>query len=541
MGTLAASTEATEGPMTARRTDTHRIQEMIRLHRLGESSRSIARQLRMSRDAIRAYRRALSAGGILDGPAEVLPELDLVRRTLAEQQPSRPPPQQVSSVEAWGELIGEMYGRGAGPTAIFDRLRLEHPDFPGSLSAVKRLCARIREERGIDAADVAIPVETKPGEVAQVDFTYSGKLYDPEQGVLRKSWIFLMTLGHSRHMYCQLVFDQKVATWVRLHVAAFESFGGVPRVIVPDNLKAAVVRAAFGVDDEPVIHRTYRELARHYGFRVDPTPPRSPEKKGKVESNAKYVKRNFLAPRQPEDIVRARTDLQLWVREIAGRRVHGTTRRQPIAVFEAEERAALLALPGSRYEIVIWKRAQLHRDCHVQIDGGFYSAPWMLIGEHLWARCTKASVTLYREDERLWVHPRVSRGQRSTVETHLPDGRRDLRHRSAAHWIELAKSIGPETLLLVEEVFASDDVLLKLRSVQAIVDHLSKFPPERAEAAAKRARHFESRSYVAVRNILRQGLDLVPLEQESRRWSKGSRFARPPHIQKKEITHGNRR
>ena len=530
--------------MTARRTDTHRIQELIRLHRLGESSRSIARQLRMSRDAIRAYRRALGSAGLLDGPAQVVPDLELVSQSLAAQLPSRPPPQQVSSVDAWSELIGEMYGRRAGPTAIFDRLRLEHPDFPGSLSAVKRLCARIRRQRGISPEEVAIPVETEPGAVAQVDFTYVGKLYDPEQAVLRKSWLFLMSLGHSRHMHCQIVFDQKVETWVRLHVEAFEHFGGVPRVIVPDNLKAAVVRAAFAVDDEAVIQRTYRELARHYGFQVDPTPPRSPEKKGKVESNAKYVKRNFLAPRELEDIVRARVELQIWLREIAGQRIHGTTGRRPLEVFEAEERAALLPLPSSRYEIVLWKRAQLHRDCHVQIDGGFYSAPWRMVGTDLWARCTKQSVTLYNGDERLWVHSRVPRGRRSTIESHLPEGRRDLRHRSSAHWLERAKAIGPETLLLVEEVFASDDVLSKLRAVQAIVTHLASFPSERAEAAAKRARHFGSRSYVALRNILRAGLDLEPLVQESRRWSKNSRFARHPHYFKEasqETLYGNSR
>lgn len=177
---------------------------------------------------------------------------------------------------------------------------------------------------------------------------------------------------------------------------------------------------------------------------------------------------------------------------------------------------------------MLWKRAQLHRDCHVQIDGSFYSAPWKLIGEQLWARCTRPEVTLYRQEERLWAHARVPRGKRSTIEAHLPEERRDLRHRSSAHWLERAKAIGPETLLLVEEVFASDDVLSRLRPVQAIVSHLSNFPSERAEAAAKRARHFDSRSYVAIRNILRQGLDREPLVQESRRWSKGSRFARPP-------------
>jgi len=518
----------------------HRLQDLIRLHREGEGSRVIARQLRMGRDTIRHYLRALAAAGLLDGEPEELPELEVLRRALAEQLPPRPPARQVSTLEGWREVIEAMHRRGAGPRAIFDRLRLEHPDFPGSLSALKRLCARFSRERGVAPEEVAIPVETEPGALAQVDFTFVGKLYDPDQGVLRKCWLFLMTLGHSRHMHCQLVFDQKVTTWVRLHVEAFEHFGGVPRVIVPDNLKAAVIRAAFAADDDPAIQRTYRELARHYGFRIDPAPPRSPEKKGKVESNAKYVKRNFFLPRELADVVVARTELQRWVREIAGTRVHGTTGRRPLEVFEAEERVALLPLPSSRYEIVQWKRAQLHRDCHVQIDGAFYSAPWRLVGTDLWARCTRASVVLYHQDERLWTHARVPRGRRSTIESHLPEGRRDLRHRSSEHWLERAKAIGPETLLLVQEVFASDDVLSKLRAVQAIVTHLVKHPRDRAEAAARRARHYDSRSYVAIKNILRQGLDLEPLEQVSRRWSKGSRFARNPQ-DFKETLYGNAR
>lgn len=522
----------------------HRLQDLIRLHRQGEGSRLIARQLRMGRDTIRHYLRALRTAGLLDGRPEELPELEVLARVLAAELPAKPAPQQVSTLESWRELIAAMHARHAGPRAIFDRLRLEHADFPGSLSAVKRLCTRLTRERGVSPDEVAIPVTSEPGGIAQVDFSYVGKRYDSVLGVLRKSWLFLMSLGHSRHMYCQVVFDQKVETWIRLHVEAFESFGGVPRVIVPDNLKAAVVRAAFAVDDEPVIHRTYGELARHYGFQVDPAPPYSPEKKGKVESNAKYVKGNFFAPREPEDIECTRVELQRWVREIAGRRIHGTTGQRPLEVFEAEERGALLPLPKTRYEIVLWKRAQLHRDCHVQLDGSFYSAPWKLVGQSLWARCTRQSVTLYRESERLWVHTRVQRGKRSTVEAHLPEGRCELRHRSRAHWLERAKTIGPETLLLVEEVFASDDVLSKLRPVAAIVAHLATFPSERAEAASARARHYGSRTYLALRNILRQGLDKEPLVQESKRWSKDSRFARRPEDFKKETqetNHGNRR
>jgi len=515
--------------MGAARIDMHRLQEVIRLHRLGRSGRAISQQLRIGRNTLRRYLDAVSKAGLLDGEADELPSVDLLRSVVVEHAPPKRPPQQVSTVERWTDAVEHMRAKGAGPKAIHDWLRLHEADFEGSLSAIKRLCRRFDKQQDPKATDVAIPVETEPGEVAQVDFAYVGKCYDPERGVLRKAWLFVMTLGFSRRMYCDVVFDQKVETWLELHIGAFEYLGGVPRVVVPDNLKAAVVRAAFAVDDEPAIHRSYRELARHYGFQIDPTPPRAPQKKGKVERSARYVKGNFFATLESVDIDEDRRLLQRWNLEIADRRVHGTTGRAPVELFDELEREALVGLPAKRWERVVWKQATLHRDSHVQIDGAFYSAPWRFLHQRLWVRCTPYVVAIYHGDEHLWTHLRVARGRRSTVEAHLPEHRRDLRHRSREHWIERAKAIGREVEDLVGEIFGSDDVLLKLRKVQAVVTHLEGFPKPRARAAARRALHFGCIDYRSIKNILRQGIDLDPLPQDgARAWSKGSRYARKP-------------
>ena len=531
--------------MGARRTDMHRLQEMVRLHRLGKSSRVIGRQLRMGRDTIRCYLRGIERAGMLEGDAAELPELGTLRAAVGIQVPSKVARQQSSSVERWKDTIARLHrDKEAGPTAIHDWLRLHEPDYEGHLSAVKRLCLRLDRERGPKPTDVAIPVETAPGEVAQVDFVYAGKCYDPDRGVLRKTWLFVMTLGFSRHMYCDLVFDQKIGTWVQLHIAAFDFFGGVPRVIVPDNLKAAVIRAAFGVDAEPVLNRTYRELARHFGFQIDPTPPRAPQKKGKVERGGGYVKRNFLKTWDSVDIHEDRKGLQRWLAEIAAKRRHTTTGRPPIELFEEVERAALLALPRARHELVVWKKARLHRDSHVQIDGAFYSAPWGLLGQELWVRCTSHSVEIHHQDERQWTHARVPRGQRNTIETHLPEHRRDLRHRSREYWIRRASGMGEEVVRLAEAIFDSDDVLYQLRKVQAVVSHLEGFPKKRACRAAQRALHFACLEYRGIKSILQKGLDLEPLpeEQQERAWSKESRFARRPTetlFALQENTHGD--
>ena len=497
-----------------KRVDMDRLQELVRLHRMSTGDREVARLLRMSPNTERGYRRALEAAGLLKGLVGDVPELEVLKRAVLEQLPLKVAPQQVSSLQAWLDVIIELRAKGLGPRGIYDRLQLENEAFresKGTLSAVKRVCARLKKAKGVRAEDVAIPVETKPGQVAQVDFGYVGKLFDPVARVMRAAYVFVLVLGHSRHMVTRLVFDQKVTTWLLLHVEAFEELGGVPEVVVPDNLKSAVVRAAFGVGGATALNRSYRELARHYGFKVDPAPIYQPKKKGKVEAGVKYVKGNFFKGQEEQDVDLLRPMLARWVREIAGTRIHGTTGKRPLEVFEREEKSTLNALPARRYQLVLWKEATVHQDSHVEYERRLYSVPWRLIGSKVWLQATKESVVAFANDERVATHSRQGTDQRSTCDEHLPEHRGLLRHRSRAWWEERAARIGPETALYVKEIFDSDDVLSQLRPVQAIVTHLEKHPLERAEKASRRARFFGSYGYRALKNILVQGLDLEPL------------------------------
>jgi len=482
----------------------------------------------MGRNTARDYRQAIAAAGLLDGSVDDVPALETLRAVVVAALPPRPAPQQLSTLKDWRPEVAALLEKRLGPQAIYDRLRLEHTDFRGSLGSLKRLAQRIRRERGVLPEDVTIPVDTEPGDVAQVDFGYAGRLWDSATGMPRKAWVFVMVLGHSRHQYSEVVFDQRTVTWLELHQRAFAALGGVPRVIVPDNLKAAVIRAAFGVSGLPELNRSYREIARHYHFRVDPAPPRAPKKKGKVESGVKYVKNNFLRGRREQDVSEVNRELGRWTLEIAGTRVHGTTGRRPVEVFLSEEKAHLLPLPIKRYEIVVWKQATVHADCHVHFDKRLYSAPWRLINQEVWVRATATSVAIYSDDVRVATHSRRGKKQRSTHDEHLPEGRAELRHRSRAYWEERADRMSPEVGAFVREVFDSDDVLLQLRAVQAIVTYLEKFPIERATAAARRASFYGSNSYQAVKNILTRALDLEPLptSKAQPRWADAPRFAR---------------
>jgi transposase len=516
--------------MARRRTDMHRLQDLVRLHRQRTGARETARLLGMGPNTERQYREAIARAGLLDGPADALPSLEeLKAAVLAVRPPAALPAQQTTSLEAFREVILGLVAKGLGPRAIFDRLRLEHPGFEGSHSAVKRLCRAAKRARGVQPEDVAIPVETGPGEIAQVDFGYVGQLFDPEAMMLRRAWCFVMVLGWSRHMVARIVFDQKIETWLALHVEAFAELGGVVATIVPDNLKAAVVRAAFSVDDVSELNRSYRELARHYGFKVDPTPPYDAPKKGKVEAGVKYVKRNFFAGRHGADVREVRRDLARWVREIAGTREHGTTHQEPLEQFEGVERSTLLPLPKVPWEPVVWRRCVVHRDSHIALDKRLYSVPWKHVGATVWARATAKAIAVYADNERVATHDRHGVGHRATIEAHLPDHRAALRHRSRDYWEKRAASIGDEVAEYVRTILDSDDVLLQLRTVQSVVTHLEAFPRERARAACKRASHFGAFSAGALKKILRRGLDLEPMPTESPTQPPlpSPRFARP--------------
>jgi transposase len=449
----------------------------------------------------------------LTGGIEELPDPAVLKAAVHEVLPPKQPAQQVSTVERWGDQIDEMFKRGAGPQAIYDCLRLKDKEFTASLSAVKRMVRRLEAAREVKPEEVAIPVLSAPGEIAQVDFGFVGKLYDAAQGVQRRAWVFVMVLAYSRHLFARVVFDQRTQTWLWLHQQAFAALDGVVETVVPDNLKAAVIRAAFGLGEDPALNRSYVELARHYGFKVDPTPPRDPEKKGRVESGVKYVKRNFFRPRDfsEADIQEVNGELDRWVVEIAGQRIHGTTGRRPLELFGTEEKAALRPLPSRPYEPVEWKQAWVHPDSQILFDRRLYPVPWRLIGHRLWVRATPKTVAVFCDEVRVATHQRGVPVPPEVLDQYLPPERYPFRYRSRSYWLERADALSREVGDYIREIFAAEDVMSQLRTVQAIVTHLEKFPRHRARAACKRARYYGNYTYPAVRDILRKGLDLEPL------------------------------
>jgi len=267
-------------------------------------------------------------------------------------------------------------------------------------------------------------------------------------------------------MYAELVFDQKVPTWIGLHRRAFESWGGFPLRIVPDNLKAAVLQALVL---DPVLGEAYRRMAQHYGFLVSPTRPATPEHKGKVESDIHYIQRNFMAGQEFANIIVANERLQTWVHEQAGLRIHGTTHQCPLRLFDEVERAALQPLPASAFALCEIKPVKVHIDCHVTIDGSFYSVPYALVGRVLDAYVGEQVVQLFSGTDLVVTHERATeKGQWITRLDHYPPDKAAYLVRTHSVCRDIAAKIGPATYQVVDQAL-SERPLDRLRYAQAVL------------------------------------------------------------------------
>ncbi len=252
-------------------------------------------------------------------------------------------------------------------------------------------------------------------------------------------------------------------------------------------------------------------MAQHYGFIISPTRPRTPEHKGKVESGVHYVKRNFLAGQEFADIVVANQRLNVWVREVAGIRKHGTTGQAPLALFRERERAALIPLPECPFTLCEVRPVKLHRDCHAIIDGSFYSAPWRYIGQTLEAYIGERVVELYLGTELLTTHVRAKGpGEWQTRYEHYPPEKAAYLERTPERCQQIAQTIGPATSKAVETLL-SERPLDRLRSVQAILRLVDRVGRHRLEDACARALYFGDPRYRRVRDILNAGLEREPL------------------------------
>lgn len=493
--------------MARRRLGVHNYRQIVIRLRAGEGTRKIAQAGLACRKVVKEVKRKAQAAGWLALLAEP-PSEEQVAALFADELTVKVP-KQISLVEKHRTQVQAWVNEGVQAKAIFDALERKY-DFKGSYGSVLRFVQKLRSAPS--EATAFVPVVYAPGEAVQVDFGSGPVLNHPVTGKPTRTHIFVMTLAFSRHMYAEIVWDQKVVTWLRCHRHAFEFFGGVVKRVIIDNLKAAITRACF---QDPEVQRSYEEFAEAYGFLVSPCRPRTPRHKGRVESAVKYIKNGFLPTRTFRSIGDANEQLIAWLLEVAGNRIHGTTRQVPLQVFAESEKGLLRPLPATPPELVTWGKATLQSTCHVVFEGSYYSAPYHLLRRELYVRAGERLVTIYDDTRQVALHRRAERrGEWRTDPAHLPPSKVAYMQRTPQWCLRQAAEVGPHCEDFVRRLFG-DRVVDRLPGVHAVLRFADKFGKPRLNDACGRALAFENISYSAIKRILELGLDQAPLSEDS--------------------------
>lgn len=488
--------------MSRRKFEMYHYRQIINQMRLGQSDRQISKNKLAGRRKVQQIRSIATREHWLDS-AVSLPGDEAITAMIEGKAVIRAD-QTISYCEPYAAEIATWVEQGVS-SVVIHRALIRKYQFKASYCSVIRYVSKLKDQHKIKKASCVL--EFAPGDAAQVDFGKGSDLID-ENGVVHKTWIFLMTLCFSRHQYVEIVLHQDVETWLGCHRRAFEFFAGVPKKIIIDNAKCAITKACYY---DPEVQRAYAEFAEGYQFIISPCPVREPKKKGIVESGVKYATKNFLPLQEYKTLGEGNQLLRAWILEEAGNRIHGTTGKRPLSVFMEIERHLLTPLPQNPPELAAWAKVKVHGDCHVQYQKSRYSVPYHYVHQSLWLRACETTVRIYHQHQCIAIHPRL-RGQRvrSSKAEHLPPNAAAYLMRDPTWCREQASAIGEYCERLIEVLFA-DRVLDLLRAAQGIIGLAKTYGKERLNLACKRALHFNTCKYQSVKQILKQGLDYEPV------------------------------
>lgn len=482
-----------------------KISEILRLKwECGLSNRRIAHSCSIGRTTVAEYlSRAAAAGLSWPLPAE-MDEVMLERLLF-------PPPTLVAPSDRllpdWSQIHTELKRKGVTLQLLWE----EYKARASQGYQYSRFCEMYRTWRG--KLNLWMRQEHKAGEKLFVD--YCGQtmpVADPSTGDVRQAQIVVAVLGASNYTFAEASWTQSLPDWIASHQRAFSFFGGVPAVVIPDNLKSGVAKAC---RYEPDINPTYQEMASHYGTAVLPARVRKPRDKAKVETGVQFVERWILA------VLRNRTffsldELNQAIDELLERLNTRPFRKLPgsrRSLFETLDRPALKPLPTEPYSYAEWQKSRVNNGYHVEVDKHYYSVPYQLVGTQLDARITPTTIELFRKGRRVASHCRsYVNGSYTTLAEHMPPS-----HRAYLNWtpdriLERAATTGPSVALLAKAIMDSRSYPQQgFRSILGILRLVDSYGKERVDAACQRSLTINATSFRSVASILKHGLDKRPL------------------------------
>ena len=501
------------------------IQEVIRRWQARNSLRHIASGTGLSRETVRKYVAAAQSEGIAqDGPApgeEQLSRLSGVSQSGPRQSgtPGQDP------LEPWADQIYRwLTGDRLQMTRIHELLGLR--GCPVSYPSLRRFILK-RNWRKPSRTTVRME-DTPPGQVAEADFGRLGMITDPETGRRRALWAMVIVLCHSRHCFLWPMQRQTLEDVIAGLESAWAFFGGMPQYLVIDNFPAAVV------DTNPLrphLTRGFLQYAQHRGFIADPARVRHPKDKPKVERGVPYARERFFKGGEFHDLGDVREQAQRWCRDVAGLRIHGTTHKKPLVVFQDEEREALIPWDGEAYEIADWREAKVHQDHHIQCRQALYSVPSSLCppGQKVEVRVDSKLVRIYHRGQLIKSHLRQPKGGRATGPADYPAELSAYTTRAPYGIKSKAAGLGPAVAEFARRLFDGPLPWAKIRQGHKLLRLGERYTAKRLDAACRRALDVDLIDVRRVERILVQALEEETTPQAPLPLPKG-RFARPGNV-----------
>lgn len=483
------------------------LAEILRRWQAGDSARAIARGTGLARDTVGKYLRearklGLSPAGLAPTDHQLL-VLAGLGQTASE---ARAAPQTLRLDPHREQIAHWLQEEKLQLTRVAELL--DQRGVPVKYSTLRRFV----RQSGLDSAarDTVRMADTAPGELAEFDFGQLGLLPDPDTGKRKLVWALNIVLVYSRHLFVWPLVQQTLVAVIEGLEAAWAFWGGVPRRLILDNFPAAVA----GVDPlNPVLTHGFLEYSQARGFIVDPARPRHPRDKPHTERNVSYVRERLWKGGSFRDLADLREQARHWCLEVAGARVHGTTRRLPLVVFRDEEQAHLLPYDLVPYDVPAWGQVKVHPDHHVSFQYAIYSVPYDRCppGIRVEIRSDRHLVRIYRRGELVKTHLRQPKGGRSTDPADYPPERTVYALRSADYLVREAAKLGQFVGLFAERLLSGHFPWSKLRQGQKLLRLAERYTAPRLNAACERALAVELIDVTRLERMLKLALEQEPL------------------------------
>ncbi|MCL4469340.1 MAG: IS21 family transposase [Deltaproteobacteria bacterium] len=494
--------------MTKERLSMRKIKEVLRLKfGNGLSDRQTAISCCISRSTVAEYISRAEQAGLTYPVSEGMGEAEL-EKLLFPLQPSICT--QPGILPDWSDVYEELKNKNVTKALLWEEYKERTPQG----YQYSQFCELYREWLG--KLSIVMRQDHKAGEKLFVDYCGATiPVTDPNTGEVKEAQIFVAVLGASNYTYTEAAYSQGLYEWITAHVHAFEYFGGVPEIIVPDNLLSGVSHAC---RYEPDLNPTYRDMAYHYGTTVMPARVRKPRDKAKVEAGVQLVQRWIVARLRHETFFSLSAlntrikELLIWFNDHPFKKLDGTR----ASFFERIDKPALRPLPIEAYEYAEWKKARVNIDYHIEVDKHYYSVPYQLVREQLDVRITAATIECFYKNKRVASHIRSDeKGRHTTMSEHMPKAHQEFLEWTPERLVSWATKSGEHVSALVEKILSQRAHPQQgFRSVLGIMRLGKRYGDNRLDAACKRALEIGGYSYKSIESILKQGLDQKTLPKQ---------------------------